>query len=274
MATTTEKLFRPENIEKYVSEGWKFRVKQVGSHRYILRYKGKEEKSLGSYSDELWTLIEEKGGEKAKPRRDEMLSIEIKELKERISRLEGFEESVRRKSEGCPQIGSWFGFTYCRALNWEKKPTRLMLIYPQFGFKRIMPDRVKKKWHVEPHPDLCRACPMLLQIPSTLADDVHQVERDVDKMDNDLYDVKSSLKDLKEFAEVRAGSIPRYGCKHLTPDGYCGDWHYYQRRLDREQKEDTITKDGKLTKVYRDNVKKNPLICASCPSFEPRGPNA
>jgi len=91
IATSIEKSFRAENIDGYVSEGWKFRVKQVGKHRYIIRYKGKEEKSLGSYSDELWRIITEKAGEKvAKPRKDRAPPPEIEELKERVNRLEGF----------------------------------------------------------------------------------------------------------------------------------------------------------------------------------------
>jgi hypothetical protein len=273
MATSVKRSFRAENMDQFVSEGWKFRVKSVGKNRYIIRYRKKEEKSLGPYSDELWRYITEKaGGSVSQPRRNEVLLSEIEGLKERVKRLEGLGESVRHKSENCPQIGRWYGYTYCKVLFWEKKPKKLMQVYPQLEFMRIMPDRIEKKWYVKPHPDICRTCVMLLQVPSTLADDLHKVRRKIDMMDDGLDDVKSSLSLLTGSAERRVRD-DHDGCKHIRSDGYCGWWYYFQRRWDRDQKEDTIMKKGKQKQVYRDNVRKHPLICVSCSSFEPRGSN-
>jgi hypothetical protein len=270
MKKSLEESFRAENAQKFISEGWKFRIKRVGVHRYIVTYKGKREKSIGPFSDMLWKFIEKNGGAKAKPRRDETLLLkEFERLKERVSRLEGFEKNARSKSESCPQIAPWFGFTYCKALSWEKKPSKLMKIYPQLGFNRIMPDRVDKKWYVAPHPDLCRTCVMLLQVPSNLADKLNRVAKLADTMNENLEDAQFSLMQLRESAQNRIRD-DHHGCKHLHTEGYCGYWSYNKRSFGRGQKEEIIMKDGTLKKIYQANVVENPLICTSCPGYEPR----
>ncbi len=46
-----------EEIERFIFDGWSFRVKTVSGKRYITRRKGKKERGMGSFSDELWRLI-------------------------------------------------------------------------------------------------------------------------------------------------------------------------------------------------------------------------
>lgn len=48
-----------ENLIEYRDKGWKFSIKNVRGKKYITIRRGKNVKSLGAYSDEIWRLIEE-----------------------------------------------------------------------------------------------------------------------------------------------------------------------------------------------------------------------
>ncbi len=48
-----------EEILDYIDQGYYFRVKKVNGKKYITRRKGREEKSLGRYTDEKWSMIEQ-----------------------------------------------------------------------------------------------------------------------------------------------------------------------------------------------------------------------
>ena len=56
-----------ERIKKLVEEGWNFRRREISGHDYIIAYKGGKEKSLGSFSDEKWNLLQEQGVVKTEP---------------------------------------------------------------------------------------------------------------------------------------------------------------------------------------------------------------
>ena len=56
---TWEMGYSRADIENWKKDGWSFRVKVVKGNRYITRRKGKLETSLGRYSDELWSMVEE-----------------------------------------------------------------------------------------------------------------------------------------------------------------------------------------------------------------------
>jgi hypothetical protein len=85
-------------------------------------------------------------------------------------------------------------------------------------------------------------------------------------LENDNSDIHDDLKSLKDSARRRIRE-DEDGCIHIKPNGTCEMWSYTRRFYDREQEMDTIIKNGASKQVYRDNVKKNPLICASCPSY-------
>ena len=48
-----------ENLIEYRDNGWKFSIKNVRGKKYVTIRRGKDVKSLGAYSDEIWRLIEE-----------------------------------------------------------------------------------------------------------------------------------------------------------------------------------------------------------------------
>ena len=49
------------HIREWKKDGWKFRVKKVKGYKYISRRKGKIEKGLGRYNENLWRLIQNTG---------------------------------------------------------------------------------------------------------------------------------------------------------------------------------------------------------------------
>ena len=257
MEKAIEASFQMEmDIEKCVSEGWKFRVKEVGGHRYITRYRKGEEKSLGPYSDELWKQIVEKAGDRAsQPRRKEALLSEIEGLKERVKRLEGFEESARRKCESCPQIGSWYGYRYCKLLSWDRKPTKLMNIYPQFEFMRIMPDRVEERWYVEPHPDLCRTCASVALNPDLIKEQLHRI--------NEFTSLLPSIKTLIGHAED-TGGFKAKNCAHMDKEGYCTYWRWPDPPTHH-------AKNHKRNVEGTYHISAGALFCADCHAFKKRG---
>ena len=48
-----------EEISDYIDQGYYFRVKKVNGKKYITRRKGREEKSLGRYTEDKWSMIEQ-----------------------------------------------------------------------------------------------------------------------------------------------------------------------------------------------------------------------
>jgi len=99
-----------------------------------------------------------------------------------------------------------------------------------------------------------------------LAADIKEIKKKQSKCKNDISNISTSVKFLISSAERRVRDDAN-GCVHLGQDGYCTLWYYGNRQWDRDQKEDVS--NGKT--CYRDNVKKNPEICASCPSFKSKG---
>lgn len=267
MKNLQDNTLKMQSIIDYISKGWKFRVKNVGEYEYIICYKREQERSLGSYNDKVWKFIEENGGKKPNVNQKEMQYIkQIKKLKEKISHFENLEEQTILVTKKCPYIETWFGFIYCKSLSWDRKPTKIMKIYPQINFKQINPEHVKRKWYVTPHKDLCRTCMMFPKTPSNIIENLVHLTDIIDEIKKDVYSTSNSLSQIKKSAKRRIKD--GYECINIQSDGYCNKWYNYKRILDREQKEEIILKNGKSIKVYLDNVKKNPLICASCPLYK------
>ena len=47
-----------DKIDNWKKDGWTFRIKTVKGKRYITRRKGKQEKSLGRFDENIWKLIQ------------------------------------------------------------------------------------------------------------------------------------------------------------------------------------------------------------------------
>lgn len=257
-----------EKIVKFVSEGWKFRIKKVKNHNYIISYQGKKERSLGPYNDSIWKIIERQGGVKATPRSNtNLLRKELGEIKDRLDELETSLDYRHKKFEDCNQIGDWYGFKYCKALHWEDKPNILMNLNTDLEFKRIKPDYKKKLWYVSPNQDICGYCVMLIQTP--IAYKLDKTYETVNKLRNEFQEIQKDLRIINRSAQMRVRD-DKYGCKLMSTDGFCTYWHYDDRISYMAQKEENIIENRVHKKIYRDNVKMYPLICSSCPSYTPK----
>jgi hypothetical protein len=110
---------------------------------------------------------------------------------------------------------------------------------------------------------------------SQLKKRVDGIEGLLKRLEKESLDTKRKLEvrvDLLRDSALRRVRDDHYGCIHMGKDGYCTWWYYDERLLRHEQKEDSVTESGILKKVWRDNVKANPEICSSCPSYNPRIP--
>jgi transposase len=106
------------------------------------------------------------------------------------------------------------------------------------------------------------------------------------KMDERLSKVEASVKVLKTEVKEIAGrvgllddkmgwlerSVARRlredtGCRYVDERGYCTLWYWQSRVEGWDMREGFV--EGKT--VYHLNVKKYPLVCTACPSYERRG---
>ena len=109
-----------DQIKEWKKEGWKFRVKVVKEKKYISRRKGKDEKGLGRYDDELWRLIQNT--------RIEPSELELRVETEKL--VEGLVKTIREyhMSLNCIHIVEGF----CHYWKYDEKP----------GFFNIVDNRV------------------------------------------------------------------------------------------------------------------------------------
>ncbi|MBX5321842.1 MAG: hypothetical protein QHH12_07975 [Candidatus Bathyarchaeota archaeon] len=132
-----------------------------------------------------------------------------------------------------------------------------------YGGEVLNPEAVIH-WRFTPHPDICTTCTRFME---TNPSDEYEIEG----LDERISRLEPTVKLLKSSAQRRVRA-DQNGCVHMGQDGYCTLWYYYERRWNRNQKEDVILDRNLMRRrVYRDNVKTNPEICASCPDYSPRG---
>ena len=114
------------------------------------------------------------------------------------------------------------------------------------------------KWRFKPHLDICGSCTKFLE-PSSQ-------QKALETIIDDYQEVFSSVNLLTQSAKRRVRK-DHNGCAYMSEDGYCTYWSYNRRQWDKDQKRDIYEQKT----VYRDYVKKHPEICASCPSYKPKG---
>jgi len=114
-----------DQIREWKKEGWKFRVKKVKGIKYISRRKGKEERGLGRYSDELWRLIQNTRIEPS----------EFEQRREAEILVEDLLKTVREyhMSVNCYHIVEGF----CHFWRYDEKP----------GFFNIVDDRIGEGYY-------------------------------------------------------------------------------------------------------------------------------
>ena len=99
-----------------------------------------------------------------------------------------------------------------------------------------------------------------------LADEVSKLRKEVESFNRRFEELKDSIDWIRSSVERRLRDDYN-GCKWLDGGGYCTLWYWHEKVKGWNMRPDT--KEGRT--VYRLNVKKHPLICTACPSYEPRG---
>ena len=261
-----------KDVSHLLDDGWVPRIKTVKNRKYMTVRKGGKEKSLGPYNEELWNKIAKLGRVEHRLTFEEWNGLKsilatnddtIAELKAEFNMLKARQEVVNdlfnlaEMVSQCPYSKMWYGQNFCSKYTWEKNPSEIIKLFPRVTFKRNKMNS-QHMWRFVPHLNICGSCTKFLE-PS-------YVQKALEKTENNFNFFFDSVALLTESAQGRVRD-DHCGCVRIGEDGYCTYWQYSGRRWDRDQKQ--AISDGKT--VYHDNVKKHPEICASCPSFKPRG---
>jgi transposase len=107
-----------------------------------------------------------------------------------------------------------------------------------------------------------------------------RIEEGLSKVESSIKELRAEVKGVASHVDSlddKVGWIERsaalrlrddlFGCKYTDEDGYCMRWHWQSRVEGWDMRRDLVIDRV----VYRLNVKKHPLICTACPSYEPRG---
>jgi hypothetical protein len=172
-----------ETVMRWIADGWHFRVKTSGGHRYITRYKDGVERSLGPYDDALWHRIEEM--------RQPLLRLreELDAVRARIEVQDATlaDRMFAIKVARCPYVREAQERRHCTRNTWHDRPTALIA--------------------QSPNPDTCIPCnPM----------DALLEPRYVERRDFEAYAQSVNL--LRQSAARRVTQDP---CVHLR-NGVCG----------------------------------------------------
>ncbi len=163
-----------EEISNYIDQGYYFRVKKVNGKKYITRRKGREEKSLGPYTEEAWSTIKhmqnqpedaiseiplETAAEKTFP---ETLRL-LEQLKEEISMSKGIimQTSCLHNIDGI-----------CNYWHWETKPRffeTMDKLDDQTQKSYTLTDivhkgKIEKRWAVKAHVLYCMNSPVQMRL--------------------------------------------------------------------------------------------------------------
>ena len=165
-----------EEIKKYIFDGWNFRRKISKNREYITRRKGQVERSLGPYTDELWSLIaklrleshheQEKQPEKTglkidqgyEARSESKVSLDFEDhIHEKLHfdrTIKMMTECLHRDREG-----------YCTYWTWEKQPRFFKGIKQLYGEdlymkkETMIKNKTVKQWMMRTPAWYCTDCP-------------------------------------------------------------------------------------------------------------------
>jgi len=162
-----------EEISNYVKQGYYFRVKEVNGTRYITRRKSREEKSLGRYTDEVWSMIEQeqKHKDKATDGKPAEIISEKPDEPTPLNTLGLLEQIIEEVAIGKGLI-MYIGCLHnvegtCTYWHWETKPgffdtlDRLDASGPR-SYKLtdiVHKGQIVKRWTVKAQVAFCMNCP-------------------------------------------------------------------------------------------------------------------
>jgi len=130
-----------------------------------------------------------------------------------------------------------------------------MGIYPQLEFKRIKPDRIKKRWYVKPHPDLCRTCASVALDPDLIREQLGRIN----KLASLLPSINALVRHAKDTGDFKAKN-----CTYVDKEGYCTYWRW-------DIPPTHHTKNYKRNAEGRYHIPAEALLCADCHAFKKKG---
>ena len=149
------------------NDGWHFRIKTVKGKRYIAARKGRDEKGIGPFSDELWGEIQKliclgvelKGGaspkDKTSDEGDEDLLFHVRKLNESLRMSRGSHMArycLFKDNEN-----------YCEYWQWNREPHLYKYITKIWGENmfRTSSDEASgsTRWALKAFPYMCAGCP-------------------------------------------------------------------------------------------------------------------
>jgi hypothetical protein len=177
----TERTSR-EEIKRFIQDGWNFRVKRTSGKSYITRRKGQKERSLGSYTEELWNTIEQLLNPSLKET-EELTELDIEHSEDtmaqdnivaRVSELTGKIDKAIMLRRGVYMMQNCFynvdGF--CEYWRWEERPSFFDIIDklwgPDSGYysKRrvVLSSEPSMQWMIKASITYCATCNAYLNI--------------------------------------------------------------------------------------------------------------
>jgi len=101
---------------------------------------------------------------------------------------------------------------------------------------------------------------------------LEELSKGIDELSNKLEELRSELREMRAKVESISkdmelvssqGEWKSKHCKYCREDGYCAWWRWYKEVKGWDMKEEI---DG-WSKIYRLNVRKHSIYCATCSCF-------
>ena len=160
-----------EEIKRYINQGYYFRVKESNGKKYITRRKGREERSLGRYTEKAWSMIlrvQNQKDDAVKPVETTIEKPDKKAFHDILDKMEQIKEEISI-SKGLIMFANCLHNIEgnCTYWHWETKPRFFesmdeLDIVPQTSYKLtdiVHEGRIEKRWTVKAKVLFCMNCP-------------------------------------------------------------------------------------------------------------------
>lgn len=165
-----KKRISADELTRLMNDGWRFRIKTVKGKRYISARKGRDERGVAPFSEELWGEIQKltglEGGLKEVTSIEEKTSnVEDENLQLHVRRINEFLRASRgsHMSRYCLFKDSE---NYCEYWQWNSEPPNYSYITKIWGENmfRVSGDEASgsKRWALKAFPYMCAGCPVFV----------------------------------------------------------------------------------------------------------------
>jgi hypothetical protein len=162
----------PDEVASLIGEGWSFRIKVVKGRRYVTARRGRSERSLGPYSEELWTHIQRLRKEDTRARSASSPEADLSGLGEEgkleLMILDRIHDSIQIYRGAHMTVHCLFkgGDGYCEYWVWSSELSFMDEVRRHFGedtFRRVYDEASgTEKWVMRAIGFTCKGCPAFL----------------------------------------------------------------------------------------------------------------